>query len=106
MNKRVKSSRIDPMRISPASIRSMDISDATVRVLGICDVIDALVPGYYSNRIWTKMLYSEMNEILMKWAEKWEVSYYTAPREEFFISKGVELALHEGNSFVIVEDLS
>jgi len=40
------------------------------------------------------------------WLKKEGASFYSAPREDFFIFKAVEQCLKEGNKLVYVEDLS
>ena len=108
MNKRVKTNRIQWVNTNaqPEDIPTYQEWDG-VKVLSICAVLDRLfgknnfkVPYNY------RLDWETRSKILMDWCEKNSVSYYAAPREEFFVSHGVDLALMDHNAFVVVEDLS
>jgi len=92
--------------IHPSEIPAFAAWDG-VTVLGICTVLDRLlgknnfkVPYNY------RLDWETRSKILMDWCEKFNVSYYAAPREEFFIGRGIDQALMDHNAFVVVEDLS
>ena len=74
-----------------------------VKVIGICALIDALVPDYWGNVNYT---YKEINKVITKWCEENDSHYYADVREHFWVGHGVSEAKEAGRSVVIVEDLS
>jgi hypothetical protein len=50
--------------------------------------------------------YAETGAVLKHFAEQVGCSYYAAPKEDFFIFKGVAQAQAEGKKYVIVENMS
>ena len=108
MNKRVKTNRIQWVNdnIAPQDMPVYQDWDG-VKVLGICTVLDRIfgrtnfnVPFEY------RLDWDARSAVLMDWCNRFNVTYYAAPREDFFISHGVDRAIEEHNAFVVVEDLS
>lgn len=101
MNKRNKLNRIDPLRITPESLSTVAV-DGGVSIIGICTLTDAMYgKGWKNQPDWDQQCVD-----LKAWSAKYNVSYYADCRENFFLFKGVEKALAEGNSFLVVEDMS
>lgn len=66
-----------------------------VEVVSICSI-----------EIPDSMTYAESGVFLREWCAKNGASYYAAPREQFDRLAAIRLAIREGNSKVVVEDLS
>lgn len=73
----------------------------TVQVINICTLIDEIF-----GEDWWKEGYQEINPVIMQWAKDNDVHYYAAPREDFFLWRGVRQAWEAGKTAVLVEDLS
>lgn len=77
-----------------------------IRVINIGALLEVLYPGYYTNKLFLKISYEEARAKVAEWAAANDCSLYSDSREDFFVSRGVAVALREGRSGVIVEDLS
>ena len=55
---------------------------------------------------WWKVSYKEETEAIKKWIADNDATYYAAPKEDFFIWKGIEKAKAEGKKIVVVENMS
>lgn len=75
-----------------------------IKIYNICDVLEAIYPGYFDMQQWPS--YEESGKMVMEWAEANDCSCYSAPRESFCMYEGAEVAIKEGKSGVVVEDLS
>ena len=72
--------------------------NAIVMVINICDFDDThpeILEDVY-----------EDNSVFLEWLNANDATYYAAPREDFHVNNGVQKAIDEGKSVVIVEDLS
>jgi len=65
----------------------------------ICAVMDEIDPQ-------DELSFEESSSLLKEWLERNNASYYSAPRENFFIYEAIDKAKAEGKSAVVVEDLS
>lgn len=50
--------------------------------------------------------YEDSAAPFMAWCEEHDASYYARPHENFFLDEAVDLALEEGKTLVVAEDLS
>jgi hypothetical protein len=79
-----------------------------VRCINICDVLLQLY-GSTAFRGWDPAVnrsHEEENATVLDWAVRHRCSVYAAPRESFSLHEAAKLALREGNTIVIFEDLS
>jgi hypothetical protein len=77
-----------------------------IAVYNVCDVILDIYPNWYTDKLYAIVDYSERQAQVLSWARANHCSLYSDDREDFFISRGVSLAIEEGHLGVIVEDLS
>jgi hypothetical protein len=77
-----------------------------ITVYDVCDVILDIYPNWYTDKLYATVDYSERQAQVLSWARANHCSMYSDDRERFLISRGVFQAIEEGNSGVIVEDLS
>lgn len=71
------------------------IMNAEIKVISICDV-----PGLDS------VSFDQSGEILKVFCENNNAIYYAKPKEDFSIAEAKRLAIENGKSAVVVEDLS
>jgi hypothetical protein len=74
-----------------------------IKIINICDWDEEMygdVP-YWSDISWDKQI-----KDMKKWCAENDAVYYGAPKEDFFIWKGIDYAKAQGKSCVVVEDLS
>ena len=72
------------------------------KIVNICRLIDKLFGNNWANH----PSYEETGKAVMRWCKENKASYYAAPREDFYLGRACEQAKSEGNSVVVVEDLS
>jgi len=72
------------------------------KIVNICRLIDKLFGNNWANH----PSYEETGKAVMRWCKENKASYYAAPREDFYLRRACEQAKSEGNSVVVVEDLS
>lgn len=80
----------------------------SVRCINICDVLLHLY-GSTAFRGWDPTVnrsHEEENAAVHEWSARHRCSMYAAPREDFNLYEAAKLALREGNTIVIFEDLS
>lgn len=80
-----------------------------VFALSICAVIDQLLPKYF-NGDYSKQNRDRLDERLRikmdAFAKKFNLTFYSRPREDFSVWEAIDKAVAEGFAGVIVEDLS
>lgn len=69
-------------------------------VMGIGSVLALCIPKGL------EVSYMESGEYLRKWCADNNATYYARPRESFSIQEAKELAIAEGKSIVVAEDMS
>jgi hypothetical protein len=87
------------------TITPMDVYEQggkQIEVLNICTLIDALFGTDWT----THPPYMEQGAKIMAWCKENNVSYYARPRDMFFMFEAVNLAIKEGHTKVLVEDMS
>lgn len=93
--------RVDPLKYGPAYVPVFMYSQG-ITVLNICDVYNIMYGNSWENH----PEYDSKCLDLKAYLIKYDVSYYACPSEQFFLHEGINLAIEEGNKFVIVEDMS
>lgn len=79
-----------------------------VRCINVCDVLVHLY-GSTAFKGWDPSVnrsHEEENAAVHEWSVRHRCSMYAAPREDFNLYEAAKLALREGNTIVIFEDLS
>lgn len=79
-----------------------------VRCINVCDVLVHLY-GSTAFKGWDPTVnrsHEEENAAVHEWSARHRCSMYAAPREDFNLYEAAKLALREGNTIVIFEDLS
>ncbi len=77
-----------------------------IKVINICDVLDAFREENYSGTPCWEIPYEEENKYLDEWVKKNDAHFYARPREDFFLAEAVEEAFKAGKGIVVVEDMS
>ena len=77
-----------------------------VKVIGICDLMEQLFPGYWDNLNFLKYDYETTSKAVREWCEANNAHYYAQPKEKFWVPIGVGEAIELGKPIVVVEDLS
>lgn len=90
--------KVRNLALAPMDVHRYN-DDPAVEVYNICTFIDHIDPTY-------SVPYEEMTKYLMEWCKINKCSYYAAPREDFSYYHAMKLANSEGNTKVMVEDLS
>ena len=80
---------------------SPDIVPGSFRTIGVIGII-----RWIDEQGLNDMDYMESGKVLREWCNEYNGYYFSAPREEFFVSRGIREAAKAGNDIVIVEDLS
>lgn len=77
----------------------MDVTISGIRVVGVGFALKQVNPD-------GKLSYDEENVLFREWCKNNKASYYAQPHEDFFRHQAIEQAIAEGNTLVVVEDLS
>lgn len=105
MNKRVKANRINNIMLTKPEYLPVYrdfISSDGIKVIGIVD----LDKSFYGSD-WKKMPdWDSRSADLRAWCKKYNVTYYSACREDFSLAAAIFLARENGHKYVIAEDMS
>ena len=77
-----------------------------VQTINICDLLDALIPGYWSMDFLQRPDYTTTQAAVTDWCRTHGAYHYAEPREEFSRYGAACAALRAGLELVVLEDLS
>ena len=77
-----------------------------VQTINICDLLEVLVPGYWSMDFLQRPDHAATQAAVTDWCRTHGALYYSAPREEFSRYGAACQALRAGLELVVLEDLS
>jgi hypothetical protein len=74
--------------------------------INICDVLEALWPGYWERELFTRLSYEATLEAILAWCKDHGAHYYARPREQFDECEAAQETVDLGLRRVVLEDLS
>lgn len=77
-----------------------------VQTINICDLLEVLVPGYWSMDFLQRPDYATTQAAIADWCRTHGAFHYAADREEFSRYAAACQALRAGFELVVLEDLS
>jgi hypothetical protein len=77
-----------------------------VTVISICDLMDLLYPGYWTDQLYKNISWEESSEFVRRWCKTNGAHYYAREKVNFSKAEAVHEARNLGKRIVVVEDLS
>lgn len=84
----------------------VEIKSEDVKVVSKCDLLEELIPGYWEEGKYIHYDYETTCKMVDEWANKHNAYVYERCKEDFYIYEAQELAAEEGNTIVVVDNLS
>lgn len=77
-----------------------------IKAIGICDLLDVLYPGYWSESLWQKYTYEETSAAILNWCKENNWFLYERPDTDFFEYEAYNLAREAGAVGIVFSNLS